>query len=69
MSYSLHGTPEDLGRIEKGTSILFQELHICLKEVPLQIEVRFQNTDTLSITKEGNTIHISFRRLPIIFVG
>ena len=53
MTYVLHGTPEDVGRIEKGTSILFQELHICPKEVPLQIEVRFRNTDTLSMTKRG----------------
>lgn len=69
MTYVLHGTPEDLGRIEKGTSILFQELHICLKEVPLQIEVRFQNTDTLSITKEGNTIHISCQETSHYFRG
>ena len=69
MTYVLHGTPEDVGRIEKGTSILFQELHICPKEVPLQIEVRFRNTDTLSMTKEGNTIHISCQETSHYFRG
>lgn len=69
MTYALNGTQEDIRRIEEGTAILFQDLHICPKEIPWQIEVLFQDTDILSIVKEGNTIHISCRETSHYFRG
>ena len=69
MTYVLNGTPEDIRRIEKGTAILFQELHLGPKESDLQIEVLFQDTETLSTTKEGNTIRIKCRETAHYFRG
>ncbi|MDD6615968.1 MAG: beta-N-acetylhexosaminidase [Lachnospiraceae bacterium] len=69
MIYVLKGTSEDIRRIEKGTAILFQDLQICSGEETLQIEVCFQDTDTLSVNKEGNRIQISCRETAHYFRG
>lgn len=69
MTYTLNGTKTDIQRVESGTAFLFQEIRPCTKDETLQIEVTFQDTDTLMAAKSGSTIQIVCKETAHYFRG
>lgn len=69
MNYTLSAAEAYKNRIEAGTSILIQELHLCCKEENLQIEYIYQDTDTLTVEKSGDRIRISCKDTARYFRG
>lgn len=69
MTYILSGTETDVQRAEPGTAFLFQDVRPCTKDETLQIDVSFQDTDTLTVSKSGNTIRIVCQETAHYFRG
>ncbi|NCB93617.1 MAG: beta-N-acetylhexosaminidase [Clostridia bacterium] len=69
MQYTLTGSSCDIARIDKGTAILFQEIHPCSSIDQLEIQVTFTDIDTLSVAKQGAKIQIQCRETTHYFRG
>lgn len=70
MNYQLNGSPEDVALVREGTSILFQDIRPAAQNTDqLQIHVRFQDTEQLSVTSSAGQITITCKEPAHYFRG
>lgn len=69
MTYTLHGTEQDIKRIEEGTALLLEDLHLTEAADSLKITVSFQDEADLTVKRSHKELEIICREPAHYFRG